>query len=88
MKPEPAIIAAGVIMIFVLYILCRLFIKPIKWILGLALNCAMGCGMMLLINHFGAPLGISLSLNPLTAMISGVLGLPGMAMAYVLQSLL
>lgn len=88
MKPEPAMIAAGVIMLFVLYIICRLFIKPIKWLLCLALNCAVGCGAILLINRFGAPLGIRFALNPLTAMISGVLGLPGIAMAYVLQSFL
>lgn len=88
MKIDPAVILAGLMTLFVLYIICRIFIKPIKWLLRLILNCAVGCAAMLLINRIAAPLGISFAINPLTAMISGVLGAPGMVMTLVLQSIL
>ncbi len=88
MKIDPAIIFAGLMTLFVLYIICRIFIKPIKWLLRLILNCAVGCAAMLLINHIAAPIGINFAINPLTAMISGILGAPGMVMTLVLQSIL
>lgn len=88
MKFDPALIIATLIGLFVLYIICRIFIRQILWIVKLALSCAIGCAAMLLINRFGAPFGMTLALNPLTAMISGVLGLPGIAMALVLQAIL
>lgn len=81
-------IAAYITGLFLLYILCRIFIKPIKWLLRLGLSCAVGTLAMFIAGKLISPLGISFAINPLTAMISGVLGLPGMAMTLILQALL
>lgn len=70
---------------FVLYVCCRIFLKPIKWILRLLLCCIMGGGAIVLINHFAAAVGIHFALNPLTSMIAGVLGAPGLIMLAILK---
>lgn len=88
MDTNPAMIIAALIGLFLLYVLCRLFIRPLKWLLKLLLSCALGCLAMLLANKLLSNLGISFALNPLTAALSGILGLPGMALTLILQSIL
>ncbi len=75
-----------ILSLFLLYIICRIFIKPVKWLLGFLLSCLSGILVMLVLNKL--PIGISFPLNPLTSMISGVLGLPGMAVILILQNIL
>lgn len=81
-------IILGIIGLFILYILCRIFIKPLKWFLRLILSCLLGCGCMFVVNIFLSPLHTGFAINPLTAAISGVLGVPGMALTLLLQRLL
>lgn len=69
---------------FVLYVCCRVFLKPIKWLLRFLLCCVLGGGAIALLNHFSVG-GIHFALNPLTSMITGVLGAPGLAMLAVLK---
>ena len=63
---------------FVLYVCCWVFLKPIKWLLRFLLCCVLGGGAIALLNHFAVG-GIHFALNPLTSMITGVLGAPGIA---------
>lgn len=88
MDTNPAMIIAALIGLFLLYVLCRLFIRPLKWLLKLLLSCALGCLAMLLANKLLSDFGISFALNPLTAALSGILGLPGMALTLILQNIL
>lgn len=88
MKTDPAFVVAAVMGFFVLYVVCRIFIKPIKWIFKLLLSCLVGGIAMLLLNRLGGQLGIDYALNPLTVLIGGVLGAPGLIMTFVLQNLL
>ena len=81
MEVSPAIVIACVFGLFILYILCRVFIRPLKWLFGLAVSCVIGCAVMLMLNT-------GFCINPLTALISGVLGVPGMIMTLVLQAIL
>ena len=69
---EPVTIILYLIGFAMIFILCRVFIKPIKWTIRLLL----------------ISLGIGFCINPLTTMISGVLGLPGMIMTLVLSAIL
>ncbi len=87
MNTHQAIIIC-LISLFTLYILCRVFIKPIKWILKLLISCFIGLIAMFLSNKLLLPFGIAFSLNPLTSIICGVLGLPGMAIIIILQNIL
>ncbi len=81
----PAHIFAYLIVFFILYVLCWLFLKPIKWVFRLFLNCALGSLFMFVLNIF---LPTNFALNPLTAMTSGVLGIPGIIMTYIFQGIL
>ena len=74
--------------IFILYILCKIFIRPLKWFLRLALSCLLGCIIMIAINKLFAKNGIYIGINPLSAMLSGVLGIPGIIIAYLLQGII
>lgn len=73
--------------VFLLYLCCRLFLTPIKWILRLGLSWLIGGGAILAFNFFGAFWNLHIALNPFTAMVTGVLGVPGMIMMLVLNFL-
>ena len=88
MEVSPAIVIACVFGLFILYILCRVFIRPLKWLFGLAVSCVIGCAVMLMLNTVLNRFGTGCCINPLTALISGVLGVPGMIMTLVLQAIL
>ncbi|MBE5040647.1 pro-sigmaK processing inhibitor BofA family protein [Ructibacterium gallinarum] len=74
--------------LFLLYLCCRLFIKPIKWLLLLFLHCLLGIGGILLFNLVVGSAGWHVAVNPLTAITSGVLGIPGIVMMLFMQSFL
>lgn len=88
MEMNPGVVIGAVFGLFVLYIVCRLFIRPIKWLLRLGISCLIGCAVMLCMNIVLNRFGTGFCINPLTALISGVLGLPGMIMTLVLQAIL
>ncbi len=56
-----------------LLLLLRVLRKPLRLIFRLALSSILGGGALLLLNS----LGLSLGLNPITALVAGILGLPG-----------
>ncbi len=74
--------------VFLLYLVCRVFLKPIKWLAKLVLSTALG-GLGIAVGNLALGyFGIHLALNPLNAMILGVLGIPGMAMIEILSRIL
>ena len=73
---------------FLLYLCCWFFIKPIKWLLKIVFLCVLGGIAIALWNRVGVDIGFPLNLNPLTAMVAGVLGLPGMILTGILSSIL
>lgn len=88
MNISPALLITYVVGFFILYIVCWIFIKPIKWLLKLLLSCVLGCLAMTAVNFIFARFGTVFSINPLTAMMSGVLGVPGMIITFILQGIL
>ena len=60
-----------------LFVLIKLLTKPIKWIFKLLLNALSGFVMLWFINFFGDFFGIAIETNFLNALITGVLGIPG-----------
>ena len=59
-------------------IIVKIFAWPIKKIIKLAINVALGVALLFLFNSFGAAwLGIVLPINWITALIVGLLGIPG-----------
>ena len=77
--------AVGLILV---YFLCWIFIRPLKWIFKLGINSVLGGFMLAAVNLVGGFMGMNISINPLTALISGVLGVPGMGLIIALQYIL
>lgn len=61
-----------------LIIIVKILAWPIKKILKLGINVALGVALLFLFNSFGGVwLGIALPINWITALIVGLLGIPG-----------
>jgi len=82
-----SIFAYAVGLIFI-YILLRIFIKPIKWLLKCLWGGLLGGLVLSLVNLVGGFAGVFVTVNPLTALISGFLGVPGVVMVILLQYIL
>lgn len=59
------------------YILGMLLVLPIKLIVRLVINGIIGAVVLIVFNLFGSYLGITIGVNPITALVAGFLGVPG-----------
>lgn len=59
--------------------------KPLKSVLRLAVNSAVGLGALWLLNATAHLTGVSLGLNLFNAVTIGVLGLPGLGLLLLVQ---
>ena len=77
--------AAGLIL---LYFVGWLLIIPLRYLVKLIINGIIGGILLFLINLLGGFIGLHIAINPLTAIIAGVLGVPGVVLLIVLQYIL
>lgn len=63
--------------ICMMFVIGRIFIVPIKWILKLIINSALGGILIWVINLIGGVWGFHIGLNIYTSVLVGVLGVPG-----------
>lgn len=77
--------AAGLVIAFLAVACLRLLSTPLKMVLRLILNAALGLGALWLLQLTSAWHSITLGVNLFNAFIVGVLGLPGLGMLAVLQ---
>lgn len=70
---------AGYFLIAVLFfiILTKLFLWPIKILIKLVLNGALGIVILLVVNLIGANFNFFIGINIFTALIAGFFGVPG-----------
>lgn len=61
---------------------------PMKIAIRVIINSLIGCGILILLNIVGARFDIGIALNPVTALIAGFLGVPGIALLLVLPLIL
>jgi inhibitor of the pro-sigma K processing machinery len=71
------VILAYVFGIILLYVIGRMFLMPIKLIFRLIYNGLIGGAMLWALNFVGLHIGFTIAINPITALIAGFLGLPG-----------
>ena len=65
------------VLLFLAVACATLLRKPLKMVLRVALNSALGFGALWLLNATAAVTGLSLGLNLFNALTIGVLGVPG-----------
>ena len=71
-----------------LYLIGWLLLVPMKFLWRLLAGSLLGGLALWLINRFGLLIGFSVSVNPFTALVAGLLGLPGIALIIALQFIL
>lgn len=71
--------------LIVLYIILKILSLPLKLILKLVINGFIGGLIIWVINLIGASFGFAITLNWITALIVGILGIPGAVILAILQ---
>lgn len=77
MSTEIGILLAYALGIFALYVVGYMFLVPIKILLRLVINSVAGAIAILVVNWIGAYWDVHISLNVLSAVVVGILGVPG-----------
>ncbi|MCL2605097.1 MAG: pro-sigmaK processing inhibitor BofA family protein [Defluviitaleaceae bacterium] len=78
---------------WVILVLCLCFVafllytRQFKWLLRVGRNMVLGAAGILAANALLAGIGLAVGVNAITAMVVGVLGLPGFMMLYLAQLL-
>lgn len=71
-----------------LFLFGRIFILPIKSVLKLVLNSILGGLIIYLINLIGGLFSFHIGLNYITAILVGILGVPGAVLLVILKIIL
>lgn len=74
--------------VLLLSLLVRLLKTPIKWAFKLLINTGIGFVALFLLNFFGDPIGVNLGLNWFNAVVTGVLGVPGVVLLLLIKYLI
>lgn len=82
------IFLAFVIGMLLLFVLIKLLYVPIRMAIKLFINSIAGGLLLLFLNLLLGIFGISVGVNFLTSAITGVLGIPGIALLLLLQIIL
>lgn len=75
----------GLVLLFLAVACAALLRKPLKMVLRVVLNSALGFGALWLLNATAAVTGISLGLNLFNALTIGVLGVPGLGLLLLVK---
>lgn len=70
-----------------IFLLIRIFLKPIKKIFKFLLHAVFGFILLFIVNFFGASLGISLKMNLVNCLVSGFIGIPGVLILLAIKYL-
>ena len=65
---------AGIMLIFMT---SWIFFKPLKFLGRILLNSLIGAVILIIFNYFGQYTGVYVGVNEITALIIGILGVPG-----------
>ena len=79
----PSIIVL-ILAVVAVIVVAKLLAWPLKKIIKLGINCAIGALLVFLVNTFGGAIGISIPFNIITALIAGVFGVPGVIFLIIL----
>ena len=84
---EPTVVLAYVFGLLLLYVLARVLVIPVRMLLRVLANGILGGLLLMAANLVGTVGGFYLPVNPVTALVAGFLGIPGVVLLLVLQHL-
>ena len=73
------------VLLFLLVPLLKLLKKPIKWAFKILIHAGFGFLALVVLNFFGSIIGLEIEITWLSAIIAGVLGLPGVILLIIMQ---
>lgn len=86
---EVQVVAAYVFGLLLIYLIARVLVLPVRIVLRLVYNALVGALLLAFVNFIGSYIiGIYLPVNPVTALVAGFLGIPGVVLLIALQYLL
>lgn len=69
----------------IIFILCRIFIVPLKAMLKLLINSLIGAAIILFINFIGSFFSFHIGLNFFTIIFVSILGIPGAILLTIIR---
>ncbi|SHK49602.1 inhibitor of the pro-sigma K processing machinery [Clostridium cavendishii DSM 21758] len=78
----------GVVGILLLVILVKIFSWPFKVLLKLLINGILGVILLIIVNAIGQNFGFFIGINPVTALIAGFCGIPGVIFLIIFKLLM
>lgn len=85
---ELNIILAYAVGLILLYVVGWILLIPLRWMIRLIWNGTLGGIILFVINLIGGIWGIHLAINPFSAILVGVLGIPGVILLLLLKYVL
>lgn len=85
---ELGIILAYTAGIMLIFMTSWIFFKPLKFIGKILLNSLVGALILIIFNYFGQYTGLYIGVNEFTALIIGILGVPGFIALLLVKLLL
>jgi inhibitor of the pro-sigma K processing machinery len=83
-----SIVVAYAFGIILLYIIGRILFIPLRFIFRLIFNGLIGGLLLWFLNIIGGAFGLHIAINPITALIAGFLGIPGVILLIALKYVL
>jgi len=80
-------LAALILPALLILIVVKLLVKPMKWVFRAALHGLSGFLCLWLLNTASVFTGLTLPMNAVTVLLSGTLGIPGLALVALLEVL-
>jgi inhibitor of the pro-sigma K processing machinery len=81
------IIFAALFLLFLIYIIIKVMIVPIQWIVKILVNSVIALVGLLILNFIGSFVGFHLPVNFITVIGVGVLGVPGLILLVIMHFL-
>ncbi|MDS1030492.1 pro-sigmaK processing inhibitor BofA family protein [Bacillota bacterium LX-D] len=79
---------AVLFLIFLVYLISKILVKPIKLAFKIGINSLFGILLLWGYNFLGNYIGIVIPINVLTVLVSGFLGIPGLILLIIVNFLL
>ncbi len=73
--------------IFLLWLICKILAVPLKIVWKLLVNAIIGALVLLIFNFFGGLINFAIPITPVSALVAGILGIPGVIILAVIQLL-
>ena len=85
MSSDFNVILAYLFGIVLILFIGKIFLMPLKLVFKLIYNGVIGGIMLYVINLIGSHFGFVLALNPITALVAGFLGIPGVVLLVLVK---